>query len=75
MDDQDMAVGIEKEEKEIFAETIPFPLFVPSPGAAGKCLSEHTLVLFLSKPNLEATSRSNCASVESKFWKERQRSD
>lgn len=35
--------------------------------------SEHTLVFFLRKPNLEVTSRSNCASVESKFWKETKR--
>ncbi|XP_011791409.1 PREDICTED: cysteine-rich PDZ-binding protein [Colobus angolensis palliatus] len=37
-------------------------------------VSEYTLVLFLKKPNLEVTSRSNCASMESKFWKETKRS-
>lgn len=50
------------------------PSSVPSPRAAGQCLSEYTLVLFLRKPNLEVTSRSNCASMESKFWKETKRS-
>jgi hypothetical protein len=49
-------------------------LFVPRPGAAGKCLSEYTLVLFLRRPNLDVPSSSNCASVESKFWKESKRS-
>lgn len=60
-------------EEKVLAETIPFPSFVPNPRAAGKYLSEHTLVLFLRNPNLEVTSRSNCASVESKFWKETKR--
>lgn len=70
-----MAVGIEWGGKgKAFAETSPFPLFVPSPRAAEKCLSEHTLVLFLSKPNLEVASRPNCASVGSRFWKETERS-
>lgn len=41
-----MAVGIEGEER-VLAETIPFLLFVPGPRAAARCLSEHTLVLFL----------------------------
>lgn len=56
------------------AENIPFPLFVLGPRAAGKCLSEHTLVLFLSQPNLEVARAPNCASVGSKFWKETERS-
>lgn len=55
------------------AKTILPPLFAPGPRAAGNFLSGDTLVLFLRQLYLERTSRSNCASVQSRFRKERQR--
>lgn len=56
--------GNTKEPGEASCQTDSPSLFVSGPRAAGKCLSQHTLVLSLRKSNLEVTSRSNCTSVE-----------
>lgn len=63
MDGWHITVGIRRKRREASCQNHSLSLFVIRPRAAGKCFSEHTLVLSLRKPDLEVTSRSNCTSV------------
>lgn len=74
MDGWDIAVGIKGGGERVLAESIPILYLFLGQGLLESVSQECTLVLFLRKPNLEVTSRSNCASVEFKFWKESKRS-
>lgn len=63
MDGWHITVGIQRKRREASCQNHSLSLFVIRPRAAGKCFSEHTLVLSLRKPDLEVTSRSNCTSA------------